>query len=153
MRPVRLSVRTPGFQPGKRGSTPLRAATCLIKALIFLRNLKPPSKRRVRLRIRERMRAKCEASTNQNSKNSLIQRSSRSKVTAQKRRTRQMSKFKRPIGMESRNDAEEQYRAGYQHGAQTVRRLIEEGSLDANRLVHWIEIDLQKWRYDETSMP
>ncbi len=25
--PVRLSVRTPGFQPGKRGSTPLRAAT------------------------------------------------------------------------------------------------------------------------------
>jgi hypothetical protein len=24
--PVRLSVRTPGFQPGKRGSTPLRAA-------------------------------------------------------------------------------------------------------------------------------
>ncbi len=27
--PVRLSVRTPGFQPGKRGSTPLRAATLL----------------------------------------------------------------------------------------------------------------------------
>ena len=26
-RPVRLSVRTPGFQPGKRGSTPLRAAS------------------------------------------------------------------------------------------------------------------------------
>ncbi len=25
--PVRLSVRTPGFQPGKRGSTPIRAAT------------------------------------------------------------------------------------------------------------------------------
>ncbi|MEY4982013.1 MAG: hypothetical protein RIR62_279, partial [Pseudomonadota bacterium] len=25
--PVRLSVRTPGFQPGKRGSTPLRAAS------------------------------------------------------------------------------------------------------------------------------
>ena len=25
--PVRLSVRTPGFQPGKRGSIPLRAAT------------------------------------------------------------------------------------------------------------------------------
>ncbi len=25
--PVRLSVRTSGFQPGKRGSTPLRAAT------------------------------------------------------------------------------------------------------------------------------
>jgi hypothetical protein len=24
--PVRLSVRTPGFQPGKRGSIPLRAA-------------------------------------------------------------------------------------------------------------------------------
>lgn len=27
MWPVRLSVRTPGFQPGKRGSIPLRAAT------------------------------------------------------------------------------------------------------------------------------
>ncbi len=26
-RPVRLSVRTPGFQPGKRGSIPLRAAS------------------------------------------------------------------------------------------------------------------------------
>ena len=29
MWPVRLSVRTPGFQPGKRGSIPLRATTCL----------------------------------------------------------------------------------------------------------------------------
>ena len=28
--PVRLSVRTPGFQPGKRGSIPLRAATDLV---------------------------------------------------------------------------------------------------------------------------
>ena len=27
--PVRLSVRTPGFQPGKRGSIPLRATTRL----------------------------------------------------------------------------------------------------------------------------
>ena len=27
MRPVRLSVRTPGFHPGKRGSIPLRATT------------------------------------------------------------------------------------------------------------------------------
>ena len=27
MWPVRLSVRTPGFQPGKRGSIPLRATT------------------------------------------------------------------------------------------------------------------------------
>ena len=25
-RPVRLSVRTPGFHPGKKGSTPLRVA-------------------------------------------------------------------------------------------------------------------------------
>ena len=33
--PVRLSVRTPGFQPGKRGSIPLRAATypCKIRDL------------------------------------------------------------------------------------------------------------------------
>ena len=34
--PVRLSVRTPGFQPGKRGSIPLRAATgATIVALVF----------------------------------------------------------------------------------------------------------------------
>ncbi len=26
LRPVRLSVRTPGFHPGKKGSTPLRVA-------------------------------------------------------------------------------------------------------------------------------
>ena len=32
--PVRLSVRTSGFQPEKRGSTPLRAATSLLKAFI-----------------------------------------------------------------------------------------------------------------------
>ena len=30
--PVRLSVRTPGFHPGKRGSTPLRATKFLIMA-------------------------------------------------------------------------------------------------------------------------
>ena len=30
--PVRLSVRTPGFHPGKRGSTPLRATKILIMA-------------------------------------------------------------------------------------------------------------------------
>ena len=30
--PVRLSVRTPGFQPGKRGSIPLRAATEALSA-------------------------------------------------------------------------------------------------------------------------
>ena len=35
--PVRLSVRTPGFQPGKRGSIPLRAAIYPHKAL-FLQN-------------------------------------------------------------------------------------------------------------------
>ncbi len=64
-----------------------------------------------------------------------------------------MSKFKRPFGMESRTDAEEQYRAGFQHGAQAVRKLIEEGKLDQKRLVKWIEIDLQKWRHDEKAEP
>ena len=37
MWPVRLSVRTPGFQPGKRGSIPLRATTSL-NLLIKLEN-------------------------------------------------------------------------------------------------------------------
>ena len=30
MRSLRLSVRTPGFQPGKRGSTPLGTAKALL---------------------------------------------------------------------------------------------------------------------------
>src|SRR6056297_269237 len=34
--PVRLSVRTPGFQPGKRGSIPLRAATLPISSEIMI---------------------------------------------------------------------------------------------------------------------
>jgi hypothetical protein len=34
--PVRLSVRTSGFQPEKRGSTPLRAATCTSKLLLCM---------------------------------------------------------------------------------------------------------------------
>lgn len=64
-----------------------------------------------------------------------------------------MSKFKRPSGMELRNDAEEQYRAGFQHGAQAVRKLIEEGSFDQKKLVRWIEVELQKWRHDEMAEP
>ena len=35
--PVRLSVRTPGFQPGKRGSIPLRAANSSHRHLLILR--------------------------------------------------------------------------------------------------------------------
>ena len=31
--PVRLSVRTPGFHPGKRGSIPLRATNIEIKRI------------------------------------------------------------------------------------------------------------------------
>ena len=34
--PVRLSVRTPGFQPGKRGSIPLRAATSSLTSSPFI---------------------------------------------------------------------------------------------------------------------
>lgn len=30
LRPVRLSVRTPGFHPGKRGSIPLRATELVV---------------------------------------------------------------------------------------------------------------------------
>ncbi|MEX0971351.1 MAG: hypothetical protein WD046_12990 [Paracoccaceae bacterium] len=64
-----------------------------------------------------------------------------------------MSKFKLPVGMEDRTDAEEQYRARFQHGAQAVRKLIEEGKLNQKKLVKWIEVDLQKWRHDEKADP
>ena len=64
-----------------------------------------------------------------------------------------MSRFRRPIGMKNRDDPEEQYRAGFQHGAQAVRDAIEQGKLDQEVLVRWIEIDLQKWRHDEKADP
>lgn len=38
--PVRLSVRTPGFHPGKRGSIPLRATKVTMKIVTFFYNLK-----------------------------------------------------------------------------------------------------------------
>jgi hypothetical protein len=55
--------------------------------------------------------------------------------------------------MDSRNDPKEQYRAGFQHGAQAVRALFDEGKLNKRDLEKWIEIDLQRWRYDETAEP
>ncbi len=64
-----------------------------------------------------------------------------------------MSKYKRPAGMEHRNDPEEQYRAGYQHGAQAVREFIKNGKLDLEKLAKWIEVDLQKWRHDKEADP
>lgn len=66
-----------------------------------------------------------------------------------------MSKFKRPVGFGNghRDDPEEQYRAGYQHGAQRVREMIEAGPVDRAALVRWIEHDLQRWRHDHESDP
>ena len=85
----------------------------------------------------------------------LIEQGRRSNMPseANERGQRQMSKFKRPSGMDGRNDAEKQYRAGFQHGAQAVRKLLEEGKLDPMKLIKWIEIDLQRWRYDEMAEP
>ena len=64
-----------------------------------------------------------------------------------------MTRLNRPIGMDNRNDPEEQYRAGFQHGAQAVRALFDEGKLNKRDLEKWVEIDLQRWRYDETAEP
>jgi len=64
-----------------------------------------------------------------------------------------MTRLRRPTGMDNRNDPEEQYRAGFQHGAQAVRALFDEGKLNKRDLEKWVEIDLQRWRHDETAEP
>ena len=61
-----------------------------------------------------------------------------------------MSEFKRPPFSGVNGDPEERYRAGYQHGAQKVRELLEAGPVDINELIKWIEIDLQLWRHKPT---
>lgn len=58
------------------------------------------------------------------------------------------SEFKRPPHTSNRSDPEAQYRAGFQHGAQRVREMIQSGLVDTEALAKWIEIDLQKWRHD-----
>jgi hypothetical protein len=51
-----------------------------------------------------------------------------------------------------RDDPEEKYRAGYQHGANAA--LIAFGSgLGLEKLKHWIEVDLQRWRHDRHAEP
>lgn len=66
-----------------------------------------------------------------------------------------MSEFIRPKGFGNghRDDPEEQYRAGYQHGAQRVREMVEAGPLDRKALARWIETDLQTWRHDRNADP
>ena len=63
-----------------------------------------------------------------------------------------MTEWKRPFG--ACDETEERYRAGYQHGAQRVRELLEaNGQLDIQKLVHWIEIDLAQWRHTPCAEP
>lgn len=63
------------------------------------------------------------------------------------------SEFKRPPSKETyREDPEEQFRAGYQHGAYAALIAIGSG-LEMDKLKHWIEVDLQRWRHDRQAEP
>lgn len=56
-------------------------------------------------------------------------------------------KYVGPPFSDVHTDPQERYRAGFQHGAQKVREMIEAGTVDLEKLIKWIEIDLQKWRH------
>lgn len=62
------------------------------------------------------------------------------------------SKFKRPPEMVDRNDPEEQYRSGYQHGANAALIAMKSGA-SRQSIQNWIELDLQQWRHDDTAEP
>jgi hypothetical protein len=65
------------------------------------------------------------------------------------------SKFQRPLGiMGERNDPEEQYRAGYQHGAYAaVKAMMSTMPPSLDSLLKWTETDIQRWRHDELADP
>ncbi|KZK82403.1 hypothetical protein PsAD46_03531 [Pseudovibrio sp. Ad46] len=65
------------------------------------------------------------------------------------------SLFKRPPSFEElRPDPEEQYRAGYQHGAHAVQKLLlSQQKPTIEELNNWINIELQKWRHDKSAEP
>lgn len=65
------------------------------------------------------------------------------------------SRFKRPPGIDGlKDDPEEQYRAGFQHGADALLELVKREGIDAiDELRLWVERDLGIWRHDETSKP
>ncbi|MCF3592465.1 hypothetical protein LZG00_00440 [Rhodobacteraceae bacterium LMO-12] len=63
------------------------------------------------------------------------------------------SKFKRPPGFSGqREDPEEQYRAGYQHGAKAILEAIKDGKSPSDLKV-WVEVAVQTWRHDEQAEP
>lgn len=66
------------------------------------------------------------------------------------------TEFKRPLGAENRNDPEELYRAGYQHGAVAALRAVKalrgkHASDDA--FTGWTDVQLQMWRHDRDAAP
>lgn len=64
-------------------------------------------------------------------------------------------KYQRPPGViGERNDPEEQYRAGYQHGVNAVvNALLSNNPPKLTSLKSWAEVDLQKWRHDVLADP
>ena len=76
------------------------------------------------------------------------------KVNAKTKGQIMTSKYRRPAGMVDRNDPEEQYRAGYQHGAYAVlKALLSTTRPSLDSLTKWTEADLQRWRHDELADP
>ena len=64
-----------------------------------------------------------------------------------------MSEFKRPPGLDgARDDPEEQYRAGYQHGAKAALDALN-STKSKDELKGWVEVTLQKWRHDKAADP
>lgn len=67
-----------------------------------------------------------------------------------------MSKFKRPSGFDNghRDDPEEQYRAGFQHGAAALLKAMQsENPPTWATIEKWIGTDLQRWRHDQQESP
>jgi hypothetical protein len=64
-----------------------------------------------------------------------------------------MSEFKRPDHVS--DDPELCYRSGYQHGAYAILQAVSGKLMSAerDRLLKWVEINLQQWRYDRAASP
>ena len=65
-----------------------------------------------------------------------------------------MNDFKRPAGFGNghRDDPEEQYRAGYQHGARAVLDALRSGNVPSD-LEMWVDVKLANWRHNREADP
>lgn len=65
-----------------------------------------------------------------------------------------MSEFERPSGFGGgyRDDPEQQYRAGYQHGAKAILDALRAGNGQSD-LEIWVDVELGKWRHDRKAGP